>query len=128
MTKNIEDFESQIETLVREHITAYHRAAASAVDRAFGSTPKGSRPRTQGTGPRSTGSRRRSPEEMAKLGERLFGAVRANPGERMTVLMAELGAAASDLQRPMMLLKRAGRVRSVGQRGSTRYFPMAQAA
>jgi len=65
---------------------------------------------------------------MAALGERLYEAVRANPGEGMTVLMAEVGGTARDLNRPMMLLKRTGRVRSVGQRHQTRYFPMAESA
>ncbi len=128
MTKSIEEMETQIETLVREHITACRKAAGSAVERAFGSTPKRSTTRTTGTAPRTSGGSRRSAEEMSGLGERLFDAVRANPGAGMTMLMVQVGSSARDLHRPMMLLKNAGRVRSVGQRGATRYFPMAESA
>jgi hypothetical protein len=52
--------------------------------------------------------------------------VRAHPGETMVVLAPQLGASADDLHRPMSLLKRSGRVRSVGQRHQTRYFPMGE--
>ena len=127
MTKNIEDLESQIEELVREHIAACRAAAATAVDRAFGSAAGRTKPRGGAT-KRAAASGRRTAEEMAELGERLYEAVRANPGKGMTVLMAEVGGTARDLNRPMMLLKRTGRVRSVGQRHQTRYFPMAESA
>jgi len=60
---------------------------------------------------------------MAALGERLHEAVCAHPGETMSVLAPEVGKTARELQRPMMALKRAGRVRSVGQRHLTRYYP-----
>lgn len=39
------------------------------------------------------------------------------------VIGPAVGAPARTLHRPMMLLKRAGRVRSVGTRHATRYFP-----
>jgi hypothetical protein len=52
-------------------------------------------------------------------------AVCAHPGAAMTVLSAEVGATVRELHRPMTRLKRAGRVRSVGARHLTRYFPMA---
>jgi len=66
----------------------------------------------------------RAPTEIAAQGERIYQAVCAKPGETMTVLSAELGASARELQRPMALLKKAGRVRSAGARHLTRYFPM----
>ncbi len=62
---------------------------------------------------------------MAALAERLYEAVRANPGALMTVLAAQVGAGPRELSRPAWLLKKTGRVRSVGQRQYTRYFPMA---
>ncbi len=62
---------------------------------------------------------------MEGLSERLYEAVCANPGALMSVLAAQVGATARALHRPAMVLKRAGRVRSVGQRQLTRYFPMA---
>ena len=127
MTKNIEELETQIEKLVREHIAACHRAAATAVDRAFGSATRRPKSRRRAT-PTATASGRRTAEEVAELGNRLYEAVRDNPGEGMTVLMARVGGTARELHRPMMVLKRDGRVRSVGQRHQMRYFPMTESA
>jgi hypothetical protein len=60
---------------------------------------------------------------LSALGERLHEAVCAHPGETMSVLAPALGKTPRELSRPMMALKRTGRVRSVGQRDRTRYFP-----
>ena len=59
------------------------------------------------------------------LSERLYVAIVANPGATMTVLAAQIGASPRELNRSATLLRRAGRVRSAGQRQSTRYFPTA---
>ena len=123
-TRSTEQLGIQIERLVEEHLAASHRAAAAAVERAFASARRGRPKRSHGAAKGSTASRR-PPAEVAALGERLYEAVCANPGEGMKVLAADVGETARDLHRPMALLKRAGRVRSVGQRQFTRYFPMA---
>jgi DNA-binding Lrp family transcriptional regulator len=65
---------------------------------------------------------------MAALAEQLLQAVCVNPGETIAVIAAQVGASARELHRPMSLLKREGRVRSVGARSSTRYFPMTNGA
>jgi hypothetical protein len=65
---------------------------------------------------------------MAALGERLYQEVCAKPGETMSVLAADLGSSWQELSRPMSHLKRDGRVRSVGQRHLTRYFPLVSKA
>lgn len=57
--------------------------------------------------------------------ERLYRAVCAHPGETMAVLMVDAGASVRELNRPMNQLKASGRIRSVGSRNHTRYFPMA---
>jgi hypothetical protein len=80
------------------------------------------------TSKRAKPSRRRTADEVAELGERFYAALCTHPGELMVVLAAKLDASPRDLQRSVMLLKRAGRVRSVGQRGSTRYFPVNRTA
>ena len=113
----------QIERLVREHMAAQQRAATEAIERAFASaksTPKVSMRR------RAT-YRRRPPTEVAELAERLLEAVRACPGETMTVIAARVGLKPGALHRPMARLKQAGRVRSAGERNFTRYFPTAAA-
>jgi hypothetical protein len=60
---------------------------------------------------------------VAALSERLYDAVCAQPGETMAMLAPELGSSPRELHRPMAALKRAGRVRSAGQRHQTRYYP-----
>lgn len=126
-TKSIEHLQNQIEQLVREHLVAQRAAATEAVARAFASAAPATRmtrtTRTTRTTPRTQG-RRRPPVEVAGLAEELYAAVRANPGEPMVVIAAHVGQTARALNRPMQLLKRAGRVRSAGERGLTRYFPM----
>ncbi len=126
-TASIREREQEFERVVAEHVAACEQAASAAVQRAFGSARAGRpRPRTRGTSKRSRASgRRRTPEEVAELGDRFYAAVCAQPGESMGMLAAEVGAPPRDLRRPVTLLKRAGRVRSVGQRQHTRYFPMA---
>lgn len=123
-TKTIEHLQNQIEQLVREHLAAHRMAVTAAVNRAFAATiaPAASAaPR----GLRRTPGRRRPPTEVSGLAEQLYAAVRANPGELMVVFAAQLGQTVRALNRPMEHLKRAGRVRSAGERGHTRYFPMA---
>jgi hypothetical protein len=126
MSESNRDLVQQIEQLVREHIDATRRAAAAAVERAFSSaTP--SRPvrtRSNSSEPsKRVGSARRSQADLAALADRLHELVCAQPGETMAVLAPQLGATSSELDRPMTALKKAGRVRSVGQRHLTRYFP-----
>ena len=119
--------EDQVERLVREHMAASRLAVAAAVERAFGSAV-GARPKRTRDVPNKAApaeSRRRPPEEVAALGERLYSAICASPGAVMATLATHVGATARELNRPATLLRRAGRVRSVGQRHATRYFPMA---
>jgi hypothetical protein len=122
-TTSIEELAERIERLVQEHIAASRGAAQAAVDRAFSAAacPVSAPVARQ---KRGAGRQRRAPDEIAGLGERLYEAVCAKPGETMSVLREAVGASARDLERPMALLKQSGRVRSVGARNRTRYFPM----
>jgi len=120
------DLGERIERLVREHIAASHKAAQEAIERAFSSATNAP-PRTMASGPRRVGAKRPS-GDIAALGDRLYRAVCAKPGETMVVLAPMAGASARELHRPMTLLRRAGRVRAVGRRHMTRYFPMANGA
>jgi len=116
----------RIEQMVREHIAAAQREAQVAVERAFGGAVRQSMvaPRRG----RTAGQKRRASAELAELGERFYEAVCDKPGETMAVLGAEVGASARELHRSVAVLKRAGRVRAVGERSHTRYFPMANGA
>jgi hypothetical protein len=115
-----------IERLVQEYILAGREAARTAMERAFatgaGVQAKAKKQRRQ-VAPRASG--RRPSGELVTLGERLYAALCKTPGETMMVLGPAVGGSARELHRPMELLKRAGRVRSVGTRQATRYYPMA---
>jgi hypothetical protein len=124
MTTRIpESLEAKIERLVREHLASQQAAARAAVERAFramlAAPAVAARRRAKYT--------RRASSTVAELAEQLFEAVKACPGETMTVIAARVGEKASVLHRPMMRLKDAGRVRSAGERSFTRYFPMTAA-
>ena len=124
MTNTNEELGRQIEQLVAEHMAATRRVAQEAVERAFGSAAGVAavvaRPvRVGGSGKRRGGA------DLAALGERFYRTLCGKPGETMTVLAAEVGATARELHRAVGRLKQAGRVRTVGQRAHTRYFPLA---
>lgn len=124
-TASNEELAMRIEQLVREHIAATRLAAQEAVERAFGAAkaPQAKSRRPSSANPSALRAPRTAGEASA-LGERLYAAVCANPGVGMAALAKEVGFSVRQLSRPMMRLKRAGRVRSVGERNLTRYFPL----
>lgn len=119
-TNSTLELQVQIERLVREHLAAQHRAAAAAVERAFAGAGAASKVASA----RTPSGTRRAVTEVSALAERLYEAVRAHPGETISVIAASVGQMPRALHRPMLHLKRQGRVRSAGQRHGTRYFPM----
>lgn len=133
-TVDFSDFNSQFETLLREQRAACRAAALSALDRVFPAeictsasdsrasrrSRKVSRRRNRTSGKTPP---RRTPAEMANLGERLFKAICAKPGQPRATLAGQLEVSPSELDRPMNHFRSSGRVRTVGQRHLTRYFP-----
>ena len=125
------DLAKQIEQLVRKHLAASHKEARAALERAFAEAEREPAQRSPEPKPTSPSKPRRTAEEIASLSEQLYQAISETPGETMMVLAQAVGVTTRDLSVPVGRLKRAGRVRSVGQRIHTRYFPMvgnAQAA
>ncbi|HVR03437.1 MAG TPA: winged helix-turn-helix domain-containing protein [Polyangia bacterium] len=132
-TTSPQDLCNRIEHLVEEYISATRAAAQAALNRAFatGATATVRPSRSRSPGPTSSRSRtgaRRAADEIGALSERLYEAVCRAPGEKMAVIAPVVGATARELNRPMLRLKQAGRIRSVGTRHATRYFPMARAS
>lgn len=122
------DLAERIERLVQEHISASRDVARAAIERAFASAAS---PRTDTAATSKAarrGGKKRASSDIAELGDRFYRAVCAKPGETMAVLAPMAGASARELHRSMTLLRRAGRVRAVGTRAMTRYFPMASAS
>jgi len=125
-TKSLEQkIESAVEQLVREHLAACESAAAVAVRAAFERASKAPSKSSRRRSARAPAPRR-SPEEMAAIQERLYEAIRRHPGETMAVIAPAVGATPRALNRPATTLRRQGRVRSIGQRQYTRYFPMGE--
>jgi hypothetical protein len=132
MTTNNELAE-QIERLVRDQIAAIRTAAAAAVERAFAAANSAAgghpqRAKVASTAARAKPAPRRAAEEVAALAETFYAALRRSPGETMATLAPQVGASPRALQVAVARLKRTGRVRAVGQRQHTRYFPMTTAA
>jgi hypothetical protein len=125
-TKSNLDLGERIEELVQEHIAGSRKVAQEAVARAFASAARA--PIVPAERARRREGKKRASADIAVLGERFYRAVCAQPGETMAVLAEAAGASGRELNRPMTLLRRAGRVRAVGSRQLTRYFPMANAA
>ena len=129
-TMNHGDLAQGIEHLVREYISTIRIAAGGAVERAVAASvgrsaaPSAKKQRSSSAPSRQQGTRRPS-DEIGVLSEQFYEALCRSPGEKMAVLAPMIGATARDLNRPMLLLKRAGRIRSVGTKHATRYFPMA---
>jgi predicted Zn-dependent protease len=123
MSTTHDELVEKIEKVVEEHMAASRRAAEMAVQRAFARSSAAPRRAVRRRGP-AKGFKRRTPEEIAALGERFYEAVVARPGETMSVLSAEVGVTSRELHRSVTNLKAAGRVRSAGHKHMTRYFPM----
>ena len=125
MTDTTSELGRRIEQVIAEHVAAAQKEAQQAVARAFGEGITGTRPRVAArpAEPGPSGKRRASADLIA-LGEQFYGVLCSRPGETMAALAAEVGASAKELHRAVARLKQAGRVRAVGQRSHTRYFPL----
>jgi hypothetical protein len=129
MTTN-PDLAKQIEDLVRQHVDALRASAAAAVARAFAAMPPAAssaraNPPTKAVRARKPAAPRRAPAELVALGERFYAVLCQRPGETMTTLALQVGVAPRVLQVAVARLRRDGRVRAVGKRQHTRYYPMA---
>jgi hypothetical protein len=128
--KNIaQKFEAEVAKAVSLILAASHAVAVEALDEAFAIADKSDGQGSTGTrrmsvAPRRPSSPRRSGAEIAALEQRFLEAVWAMPGEPMSVLASRVDASPSALQVPVARLKAAGRLKTVGSRQFTRYFPI----
>ena len=123
-TRLEEKISRAVQRLIREHLAECEEAAAGAVREAFA---RAAGPLTKERGSMSSrrkSSSRRTSAETTRLVERLFKAICEHPGETMAVIAPTVGSTPRELEYVSKLLRRSGRVRSVGQRQNTRYFPM----
>lgn len=124
--KNIEQaFSQQIEVAVQSIVAASHRAASMALDQAFSTAGANERRTAKESTTVSSSGSRRTAKEIGALSAQLYDAICTNPGETMAVIVEHVGASSYALQVPVARLKRAGRIKTVGQRQFMRYFPVA---
>ena len=124
--KTPEQLARAIETLVGCYIDEVRTFAVGAIERSLRRpTPAGKsrRPTVTRGAELQPQTNRRTPEQVGELAEQLEQLICSEPGRSMAALSEQLGQPASLLQRPMTSLAAAGRVRKVGQRNMTRYYP-----
>lgn len=122
-TPDISGVETAFEAVIEQHMKAYEAALREVLGRKL--TAGSSRSSRKAPGPGASASaKRRSREELATLGRRFVEAVEKTPGEKMMVLSASLGLHSQELEVPVSRLKKAGQVRTVGERSRTRYYPV----
>jgi len=128
---DITTLEASVEALIQQQVAAYEAQLREALGRKLGgggrNKRKASKLSASGRRSRATGPRR-TPEQLEALGERLLSAVEAAPGETMVTLAASLGLTTAELARPAVQLKKAGRVKTVGERSRMRYYPLTRRA
>lgn len=116
-----------IESLVASYVESVREAAQQAVARATVERVASAHSSSSGTrtraAPPQTTMARRTAAELETVCDALCARVRAQPGMSMVELAEQMNAEVRSLQRPMAKLKSASRVRSVGERHLTRYYP-----
>lgn len=132
---DITTLEASVEALIRQQVAVYEMTLREAIGRKLTSGRSGSSSRRTATNlmrpprraaapaPRPTATRRTS-ADLEELAERIFNAVEATPGETMMTLAARLGLSSQELHGSVLRLKKAGRIRMVGERNRARYYPM----
>ena len=129
--------EQRIDELVQGVLASAREVATAAITEAFArngaqlvggqrlrsdeTTKKTERPRRGGSVRRP--AKKRSPEELAALGEKLCAAIRKRPGETMTFYAVEVSSTPRKLGVPARRLVEEGRVRTIGDRNQRKYYP-----
>ena len=120
--------EASVEALIQQQVASYEAQLREALGRKFSmrrrNTANGKRASWARGKSRSSKAPRRTPEELEALAAQFFAAVESAPGETMMTHAAGLGLSAQELERPALWLRKAGRIKTVGERSRMRYYPM----
>lgn len=129
MSKIEDRLQQQVESALREYMLAGRAAIMTALERAFAGTSSTPGAQTKLAANRASNAsragKRRTASELAALSERLYEVIAAHPGEGMIALSARMDVSGSQLQCAVARLRSAERIRTVGVRQQTRYFPRA---
>lgn len=113
-------------------IRASRAAALAALEQRFDHHGNLSQPQQSAPTPTATAGRRskkketsqRSKDEIAALETQFLAVVRSNPGQSMAVLASQVGVKRSELRVPVVRLRAKKKIKLVGQRQFTCYFPV----
>lgn len=132
--------EQRIDELVQGVLASAREVALAAVSEAFSRNEAQllGEPRSRNDGAAKKAQRRRggrahqpgqkrSPEELAALGEKLCAAICKKPGETMTYYAEKVSSTPPKLGVPVRRLVEEGRVRAIGERNQRKYYPSGQA-
>jgi hypothetical protein len=124
----IDTFTTEITALVRASaLEAVHGAlgatlATAPAKRGPGRPPKAAA-QTAAPAPKRRGRpAKRTPEDVAKMGESVVAHVAKNPGQSVEQIGKALGAKTKELALPIIRMIEAKKLRTTGQRRGTRYF------
>jgi predicted HTH transcriptional regulator len=122
------DLRQQIEQLIQNYFEESRKIAEEAIAQAFSKAAKKKTKSSINKNSRTSSDPVRSPGEISALSDKLYETVCKTPGETMAVLAKDLGLSGKELRFPMVKLKKANKVRFIGHRNGTRYFPLAYEA
>ena len=126
---NEEQLEEQIAKALSSYFEAGQQIARTALERALSGKPNVSSSRSMAKAPRDRArQRKRSRAVIDQLCESFCAAVSAHAGESMKFLAERVGERPTALSVVVSRLKRADRIRTVGSRQFTRYFPATETA
>lgn len=134
-TTSVDALSKRIEEAIQDHMNGVRMAVQEAVVRAFLSMPAAGNATAASSVPalerdrvpkkRAPLAPRRTPEQLQALADKLYAQVSANPGVTMAALALKMELPSSSLAVPMAALRRDEKIRHVGERGMTQYFPQA---
>ncbi len=127
----IDAFTTDLSTMVKQAaLDAVHQALGGGTVATVAAPAKRGpgRPAKSGTpspivAPKRTGKRaKRTPEDLAKMGEAVVAYVAKNPGQSVEQIGKALGASTKDLALPIIRMIEAKKLKTTGQKHGTRYF------
>lgn len=135
MAKIDSELRARIDAFVAELTNLVKQSALESVSAALGSSsgavaakrgpgrPKGSTSAPKPAAARRGRAGKRTPEEVAKVGETVAEFIKQNPGQGVEGIGKALGLATKELQLPILRLLETKAITSKGQRRGTKYFP-----
>jgi hypothetical protein len=128
---------ARIDAFVADISAAVRASALDAVREALGSPVSAPAKRGPGRPPKPDASPaptkrrgkrgKRTPEDVAKMGEAVVAYVAKNPGVSVEQIKKALGVETKDLQLPIVRMVAAKKLKTTGERRGTKYFPAAAA-